>query len=100
MEKVIFNCNFAGSYDLFKYIIQTYRDELPYNGLIKNFVIDNNYSETTHISWACTAGVNARIWNTLQKDLTIAWLCGRIKDKPFDLGEIKRQFLDKTRSGN
>lgn len=96
MEKIIFATNFTGSYDLFKYIIESYRDELPYCGFIRNFVMDNKYSEKVHSNWRCKNGINHKVWNLLQKDLTIAWLCGMIKDKPFKLELIKLEF-DKMR---
>jgi hypothetical protein len=92
MEKSIFTSKFSGSYELFRYIIQTYKEELPYHGFIRNFVIENNYSEKIHADWKCRTGINTKVWNLLQKDLMIAALCGRIKDKPFKLELIKLEF--------
>lgn len=72
------NIKFNGSYPLFKWILQKYKTQLPYNGEVKQFAIQNNYCPKMSCQWR-NYGVGFRVWNILHKDLTIAFLINKIE---------------------
>ena len=77
-KSINLNIKFNGSYNLFKWILNKYRDQLPYNGEVKQFAINNNYCPNICDQWR-NYGVGYRVWNLLHKDLTIAFLMNKIE---------------------
>jgi hypothetical protein len=77
-EKVDLNIKFNGSYYLFRWILKKYKNDLPYNGQIKQFAIQNNYGAGVCDQWR-NYGVGNRVWNLLHKDLTILYLTNKIQ---------------------
>jgi hypothetical protein len=88
-EEINFNITFHGSYDLLIWIIKRYKKELPYNGEIRQFVLQNNYTEYCSTSWKHN-GVNPRVWNSLNKDLIMAFLLNKIQ--MVSLYDLKNEF--------
>lgn len=87
-----FNLNFNGDYQLLKWIIKKYKDELPYNGEILKFSASLPYSNNMSNNWNLY-GVPIRVWNSIHKDITISYLMGKIKEDEFKtLGELKKEF--------
>lgn len=84
---------FSGSYELLKYILAKYKEELPYKGKIKYFYIYNGYYRTA--SNFSFNGVNNKVWISLNKDLTIANLQGKIKNL-LTLEQLKQEFIQKN----
>lgn len=72
------NIKFNGGYYLLRWILKKYKNELPYNGQIKYFALQNNYSEKSVDAWR-NCGVGNRVWNILHKDLTILYLTNKIE---------------------
>ena len=72
------NIKFNGGYYLLRWILKKYKNELPYNGQIKHFALQNNYSEKSVDTWRMN-GVGNRVWNILHKDLTILYLTNKIE---------------------
>jgi hypothetical protein len=83
------NIDFNGSYDLLVWILKKYKKQLPYNGEIKYFALMNNYTLYCSTHWK-HYGVNSRVWNTLHKDLTIAFLMNRIE--LVELDDLKMMY--------
>jgi hypothetical protein len=83
------NITFHGSYNLLVWILKKYRIQLPYNGEIKQFVLQNNYTLYCSTHWK-KYGVNSRVWNTLQKDLIICFLMNKIEN--ISLSELKQMY--------
>ncbi len=77
-EKVDLSIKFNGSYYLFRWILKKYKNDLPYNGQIKQFAIQNNYGAGVCDQWR-NYGVGNRVWNLLHKDLTILYLTNKIR---------------------
>jgi hypothetical protein len=77
-EKVDLNIRFNGSYYFFRWILKRYKNDLPYNGQIKQFAIQNNYNNGACDQWR-DYGVGNRVWNLLHKDLTILYLTNKIQ---------------------
>ena len=77
-EKVDLNIKFNGDYYFFRWILKKYKNELPYNGQIKQFAIQNNYNNGACDQWR-DYGVGNRVWNLLHKDLTILYLTNKIQ---------------------
>ena len=89
-----FNLRFSGNYDLFKWILKKYENQLPYSGQVKIYSQANNYSENTTWKWR-HIGLPPRAWNGLHKDLVIARLMGRIKDhEVMNLEELKKEYIE------
>lgn len=78
IDPIDMNIKFSGSYYLFLWILRKYKKELPYNGEVKQFALANNYSFKICDQWR-NYGIGYRVWNLLHKDLTIAFLMGRIE---------------------
>lgn len=90
-----FNVEFRGSYSLLKWIIAKYKKELPYNGLILNFIHQIHYTRNVCANWEAY-GVPSRVWNSVHKDLIMANLMQRIKDEDVkDLEQLKEEFEEK-----
>jgi hypothetical protein len=83
------NITFHGSYNLLVWILKKYRNQLPYNGEIKQFVLQNNYTLYCSTHWK-KYGVNSRVWNTLHKDLIICFLMNKIEN--ISLSELKQMY--------
>lgn len=77
-KPVDLNIKFNGSYYLFLWILKKYKNQLPYNGEIKQFALANNYCPKICDQWR-NYGVGNRVWNLLHKDLTIACLMNKIE---------------------
>ena len=77
-EKADLSIKFNGSYYLFRWILKKYKNDLPYNGQIKQFAIQNNYGAGVCDQWR-NYGVGNRVWNLLHKDLTILYLTNKIQ---------------------
>lgn len=84
-----FNITFFGSYELLVWILKKYKKELPYGGKIKQFIFYNNYSLYCSTHWK-RYGVIPRVWNTLNKDLHIAFLMGKIE--MISLNDLKKMY--------
>jgi hypothetical protein len=91
-KEINLNIKFNRSYIFFKWILQKYKTQLPYNGEIRQFAITNNYCPKICDQWR-NYGVGYRVWNLLHKDLIISFLIGKI-DNPLDLYELEREFLE------
>ena len=90
------NLNFNGSYQLLKWVVKKYKNELPYGGEILKFSGSLPYSKNMSNNWNLY-GVPVRVWNVLNKDITIAYLMGNIKGKDLKtLKELKREFEEET----
>ena len=85
-----FNVKFTGEYELFKWIIKKYKQELPYCGEILEFARQNFYSKDLCHSWKYN-GIQTRTWNCLHKDLIMGFLTGKIKELK-TLQELKEEF--------
>ena len=85
------NIKFNGSYLFFRWVLQHYKNQLPYNGEVKQFAIDNNYCPKICDQWR-NYGVGYRVWNLLYKDLIISFLMGKV-DNP-NIYELEKKFLD------
>lgn len=83
------NITFHGSYDLLVWILKKYRNQLPYNGEVKQFVLQNNYTLYCSTHWK-KYGVNSRVWNAIHKDLLIAFLMGKIEI--VSLNDLKKMY--------
>lgn len=83
------NIKFNGSYQLLKWILRKYTRELPYNGKVKEFSIQNNFSEAICNKWI-NYGVGNRVWNLLHKDLTILYLTNKIPTA--NLFELEKMY--------
>jgi len=93
--EIEFNVRFTGSYELLKWVIKKYKNELPYCGSILNYGKKNHYSEKNLSFFWKRNGVPVRAWNQLHKDLVMARLIGRIKDKDVkSLEELGGEFGD------
>jgi len=77
-EKIDLSIKFNGSYYLFRWILKKYKNDLPYNGQIKQFAVQNNYGAGVCDQWR-NYGVGNRVWNLLHKDLTILYLTNKIQ---------------------
>ena len=84
------NIKFNGSYLFFRWILQNYKKQLPYNGEIKQFAITNNYCPNICDQWR-NYGVGYRVWNLLYKDLIISFLMGKIETA--DVYELEKIYL-------
>lgn len=83
---------FTGSYNLLKYIIQKYTNELPYNGYVTRAIKCFGYRREHHFD---RMGVPLKIWIIINKDLFIAALTGRIKIEDYKtLHELKEEFKE------
>ncbi len=81
---------FSGSYELYKYIVQKYTDELPYNGCVTKAVQGAGYAREHHFD---RLGVSLKLWIILSKDLFIAALMGQIKSDDYKtLHELKEEY--------
>jgi len=89
-KEINLNIKFNRSYIFFKWILQKYKTQLPYNGEIRQFAITNNYCPKICDQWR-NYGVGYRVWNLLHKDLIISFLIGKIDN--LDLYELEREFL-------
>lgn len=92
MNDLKFNVRFCGDLELLKWILHKYKTELPYNGSIYNFVAEINYEKTAVNNWK-KFGVNNRVWGIVHKDITMAYLMGKIKDIK-SLPELKEEHGD------
>jgi hypothetical protein len=90
-KEINLNIKFNRSYIFFKWILQKYKTQLPYNGEIRQFAITNNYCPKICDQWR-NYGVGYRVWNLLHKDLIISFLIGKIDN--LDLYELEREFLE------
>jgi hypothetical protein len=90
-KEINLNIKFNRSYIFFKWILQKYKIQLPYNGEIRQFAITNNYCPKICDQWR-NYGVGYRVWNLLHKDLIISFLMGKIDN--LDLYELEREFLE------
>jgi len=90
-KEINLNIKFNRSYIFFKWILQKYKIQLPYNGEIRQFAITNNYCPKICDQWR-NYGVGYRVWNLLHKDLIISFLIGKIDN--LDLYELEREFLE------
>jgi len=90
-KEINLNIKFNRSYIFFKWILQKYKTQLPYNGEIKQFAITNNYCHKICDQWR-NYGVGYRVWNLLHKDLIISFLMGKIDN--LDLYQLEREFLE------
>lgn len=77
-EEIDLNIKFSGDYYLLLWILRKYKKELPYQGCIKYFALNNNYSLKVCDAWR-RYGVGYKVWNILHKDLTILFLMGKIE---------------------
>jgi hypothetical protein len=91
IKEINLNIKFNRSYIFFKWILQKYKTQLPYNGEIRQFAITNNYCPKICDQWR-NYGVGYRVWNLLHKDLIISFLIGKIDN--LDLYELEREFLE------
>ena len=83
---------FSGSYDLYKYIVQKYTHELPYDGYVTKAVQGAGYAREHHFE---RLGVSLKLWIILSKDLFIAVLTGRIKSDDYKtLHELKKEHQE------
>ena len=92
-NKIEFNIKFKGEYALLKWIIKRYSSVLPYESSVLTFAksLPHNGISTGH-DWN-KYGVPPRVWNSLHKDLVIAHLMGRIKERDIKtLEELKIEF--------
>ena len=71
------NIKFNGSYYFLHWVLKKYKTQLPYNGELKQFALQSNYSEKSIDKWR-VFGVGNRVWNILHKDLTILYLTNKI----------------------
>ena len=85
------NIKFNGSYLLFRWILQKYKKQLPYNGEIKQFAIENNYCPKICDQWR-NYGVGCRAWNLLNKDLAISFLIGKIDNA--NVYDLEKMYLE------
>jgi hypothetical protein len=85
------NIKFNGSYLFFRWVLQHYKNQLPYNGEVKQFAIENNYCPKICDQWR-NYGVGYRVWNLLHKDLIISFLIGKIDCA--DFYDLEREFLE------
>lgn len=76
-QPIDLNIKFNGSYQFFRWILLKYKKELPYCGYVSHFALENNYCVSSSKDWK-HYGVGYRVWNLLHKDLTIAFLMGKI----------------------
>lgn len=91
-QPIDLNIKFNGSYEFFRWILLKYKNELPYCGYASHFALQNNYCVSSPKDWK-HYGVGYRVWNLLHKDLTIAFLMGKIeKANIFELQEIYNQL--------
>ena len=98
--------SFSGSYELLKWILRKYKDELPYNGSIMNFATLNHYTQSICSSKWKHNGVGYRVWGSLEKDLVIlekdlviATLMGKVADSDAKtLVQLKAEYLEETRN--
>lgn len=90
---------FSGSYGLLKWIIQKYKNELPYNGSIMQFATLNHYTQSICSSKWKHNGVGYRVWNGLEKDLIILTLMGKVKDRDArTLVQLKAEYLEEIKN--
>lgn len=93
--------NFGGCYDLFKYIVRKYKNELyEYNGSYIKCLEEYSYlaGRQNHMA---RNGVPSRIWALLHKDLLIAKLMNRINDNNYrTLHELKEEFKKSQENSN
>jgi hypothetical protein len=86
-EAIDLNIKFSGDYYLLMWILRKYQKELPYQGAVKYFATQNNYSFKVCDAWR-RYGVGYKVWNIIHKDLTILFLMGKIEmANLFDLEE-------------
>jgi hypothetical protein len=90
-KEINLNIKFNRSYIFFKWILQKYKIQLPYNGEIRQFAITNNYCPKICDQWR-NYGVGYRVWNLLHKDLIISFLIGKIDTT--DFYQLEREFLE------
>jgi len=91
-DSITFNVRFSGSYNLLKWILLKYREELPYEGMVIKYMNDVLYTNNSSYGWN-KYGVPNRVWNILHKDLTMARLLGKIKDEEAKtLEQLKEEF--------
>ena len=87
--------NFGGCYDLFKYIVKKYKNELcEYNGSYIKCLEEYSYlaGRQNHMA---RNGVPSRIWARRHKDLLIARLMNRFTDDDYmTLHELKEEFTE------
>lgn len=85
---------FSGSYDLLKWILKKYENELEYRGSIMRFTAYNHYTTSICSSKWKHEGIGYRVWAILEKDLIIARLMGKIKEEDVrSLNQLKSEFL-------
>ena len=83
---------FSGSYELYKYIVQKYTHELPYEGYVTKAVQGAGYAREHHFD---RLGVSLKLWIILSKDLYIAAQMGRIRSDDYKtLYELKEEFKE------
>lgn len=88
-KKTELNTKFNGSYELLKYILKKYTNELPYKGQVKIFTVSNGYCPMAGDQWR-NYGVSPRVWNLLHKDLTILFLLNKISI--VNLNDLQQEF--------
>lgn len=98
LDKPEINVTFQGDYDFLKWIINKYKNQLPYNGEILMFGRKIHYSKNISHSWN-RYGVNPRIWNFIHKDLLIAYLSGKINEFK-TLYELNEEYIQDKKIKN
>jgi len=87
---MINNKSFSGDYELLIYILKKYKTLLPYLGSVQELARQYKYDVSSPHKWKSN-GVPTRVWLTLQKDLTIIFLMGKL-DQIVSLEDLKIEF--------